>query len=299
MKIKFTRVLIVLAAATLAVGCNKADNDGPEDEKRIPDSNPEGGSYTIDKANSLFLIDNADKGKFTWADAQTKCETPYRMPNKNEVTILSVYNKAFTNAQWAGDYWSSSDWGSEQFNWGITISSGYIYNAHYFIDDLYVRCIQENSAISSVVYPYVDSSSATEGPIIVSRAAAGGVPSFALADDDDDRVVAEKFRVANTDTGANYGRNDRNVCTDGWRLPTIPELQLIWLMGGAEEAQYNAVAGSHFAQSTPLYSLPSFTALQAIQYWNVSDTPICQTNMKNGDSASMPNARVRCVKTVN
>lgn len=159
-------------------------------------------------------------------------------------------------------------------------------------------------------YPYVDKSE-TAGPVIVSRDVSGGVLPAALAANGADGKASAGFQVGHTDAGNGAEMTLAAALTscdssEGWRLPTQRELQLIWLMGGADSSRYDD--SEPLAGDKPLYDSSLFGDFNVLHagatelYW--TSTPGggnmgWYVNMKYGSSyMTESGCFVRCVKSL-
>lgn len=117
-------------------------------------------------------------------------------------------------------------------------------------------------------YPYTDFSD-DNGPIIVSRDKQGGVHPDAISGDDVNRI-ARAFQVDIADKGSMNYTNAKAACVDGWRLPNKRELQLIWIMGGAQSDKYR---GNYPAALDPLflYNKGGYAPMAPSDYWSATD----------------------------
>lgn len=173
-----------------------------------------------------------------------------------------------------------------------------------------------------VRYPYVDTSDAQNGPVIVSRDARGGAsasvfhPDWITTPDHNDtsaeNTIPAKLQVANADLAEEGFFWNEIQCPDGWRTPTAMELVLIRAMGGAAADTYctdrDDPCYNPPATDTPLYGVAGFTPFRAAAYWSASrvsrsrssvTTVSLLTGMTSGGSAAGPDTNfVRCVRDV-
>lgn len=298
MKVSF-RLFPVLAVAALSFACAKKDGG----EKKEPtDPKPEPGAYTINESSSLFFLaeNDATPDRKEWTEiSSSMCPASYTVPSKNELLLIWTYKGAFTdNTLNYNEYWSSTELGNGAHASYVNMSNGEI-DVDLFLATKYVRCIKHNDSPANTTYPYLDSSSAAQGPIVVSKDSNGGVPNFVLNSPADNKI-AYKFRVANEDLPTLYSQDDAaTACPSGWRLPTQREFQLMITMGAGASSIYSMAAA---LTDSPMYDssvYSSFIPLASAPYsFYVTSNRwiITPDGMSRYESAS--NGYVRCVKDI-
>ncbi len=244
--------------------------------------------YTTAGQNSYFYVNrkvysNADASAtyMSLETANSQCErlgAGWRIPTINELMLSFIYVDALGGSgstggeKWYNNYryWTSTP-SYTGYHWG------YIFNEPQTTFNAYVsttenwqatlRCVRDIPS-GTTQYPYLtpsftDTASGISGTLIVSRNGSNGVDPSALLSTNGipagtDNRVAAKLLVENTNTVPGVDYSDRTwtvaqkTCTDkgtGWRLPTLRELQLIWLLGGTMETTFGGYKGMSWGNS--------------------------------------------------
>ena len=308
-------------------------------------------SYTIPGTYSYYYVNkkeyfNPDNSaaymSFQTADDECKkLGNGWRIPSMQELMLSYIYVDALGGSgagipgKWFNNngyrYWSTDPSSAGNY-WGFqftepaggfqtTLSGEENYQAT-------LRCIRDQS---SGTYPYLtpsytDTASGISGTLIVSRDGSNGVNPAALHTTTGipagtANLVASKLLVENTNSvpGGNY--DDRTwlvaqkTCTDkgtGWRLPTVREIHLIWLLGGTTETTFGGYKNMSWGTGFQKLALIPPESNNNGMTWTMSEDSsgnvyiinifqptgyYLETKAKN--NTDLRYATVRCVKSIN
>lgn len=200
--------------------------------------------YT-DNGRGLIRIytENENDGNVVAYGTNTTCPSGYRLPTKNELTLMWIYKPAYPSEAdiQNAEYWSTIAYpmpgypSFSSYKWKVNMGTGH--SDVTTNTPAIKRCIKNMGTTNK--YPYVDiTTDPANGPIIVSRDGEGGVPLTALhanwtetpalhVETGTTNRVAAKFQVALDDVAY----NDCSTLGSGWRIPTQREMMLMHIMG--------------------------------------------------------------------
>lgn len=239
--------------------------------------------YTDNPDNSRFLLSDEDVSTYPNMDGVVKtydewmtgsgpgtdgslCPEGWRMPTQKELMLLlavlpGIPDHGLSRNYSADYYFSSTGDSGDSYNmrkWGLNIQEKTIASTD---GKSQLRCVKTTDS-GAKKYPYLSSATidGVEYPLIVSRDADGGIVDDALLTpalksymtsariaykyDDVYNRISPKFAVYNEDSRYYCGYTDGVLsCPSGWRLPTIRELSLIWVMGGSASTRNENTSG--------------------------------------------------------
>ena len=212
-------------------------------------------AYTDNADNSRFLLSDEDVSTSSNQDGVLKtydkwmtgtgtgtdgslCPEGWRMPTQKEQMLLLAVLPGIPDHGLIKDnsgYWSSTAYSNaNNAKWILSVMDNKVStitaSAKYRL-----RCVKSTES-GTKKYPYM-SSATVDGvayPVIVSRDEDGGILVY--------NRISSKFAVYNEDTKV-YSNWANATCPSGWRLPTIEELSLIWVMGGCASTKNENVSG--------------------------------------------------------
>lgn len=275
----------------------------------------------------------------------------WRLPTHNEAMLMNCMYPALSESEkFSGSaefYWTATEysqkreteaWYADLIGGNVLYASINSVNAPYVKTySLNTRCVKSKPAEEiSQRYPYVDEEAIKEGKfVIVMQDENGGFPEAMLfanrlestvtidlkttSDDANAHRISRRFQVRNVTTTAANLAAAKTICdnlvednADNWRVPSIRELMILWMMGAnthATEGDQNdtGVGG----MSIPISGYYLFDTEQFLEFTagyhfasmlDTKNQPADQggttVNFSNGASAVMNNTNwsLRCVR---
>ena len=304
--------------------------------------------YTDDPDNSRFLLSDEDVSTAPNMDGVVKtydqwmtgsgtgtdgslCPEGWRMPTQKELMLLLAVLPGIPDHGFIKDYYyyfSSTDDSDDGYNkmWALDLRENTIKTTD---GKGRLRCVKTTDS-GAKKYPYLSSATidGVEYPLIVSRDEDGGIVDDALLTpalksymtsarisykyDDVYNRISPKFAVYNEDSRYYCGYTDGVLsCPSGWRLPTIRELSLIWVMGGSASTRPENISGKgNTVGGEELLTgwIAGYTKLVSSSYefyWTPTVTQNSTmyvlkafTGWQLGSSTTSTSGRARCIKDV-
>lgn len=300
-------------------------------------------------ANFILQSPDPNK-TMNWQDAINYCKSlgdGWRLPTQNELMLLwCIYptlsdDELFNNNTYgenADSYWSCTNYSGNPANeaWFAMFSGGDIlypsinreHNFKVKTYSLFTRCVKSKPVEEiDQRYPYITTAS-DGGTIIVLRDEKGGFLENTLYpepltqtltghSETSNNRMSRRFRIqkgagsaGNWSTVISYCDNlDEEGFTD-WRVPSQRELQIIWMLGGNDNAPNgdqndSGVGGISVPISTSyIYQLDGFNQFGDNAYYSaiMRTSPNVNPNVQDfsiGYTGSFPNSKtysIRCIR---
>lgn len=193
-----------------------------------------------------------------WVSTNGTCKAPWRRPTLKEVMLMaSLQNQLSDVAPFTGRYWTATP-----ANWYGTgaMNVDFLTNTVYDNDfntgaTVYDRCVRD--VFTGNTYPYV-----VNGYFIVSKDE-GGSSGAALHEnwpsgtpphnrDSPDNSISARFEISQADAAQSNWDSTNGPCdvTNGWRRPTLAEMQLLVKMKLEGRLSLTNITGYHYNTAT-------------------------------------------------
>ena len=225
---------------------------------------------------STFTIEVVDPNiQVIWQEAVEQCRDKgdgWRLPTQSELLYISCLTPWFTDesAFNTGGYWSGTETSSTQASTYSLDGLGGGGGADKTTSFCYVRCVKDKPQTSGQkTYPYITTAS-DGGVVVVLRDNDGGVdesvlfPERLTQTNTDQPTLPEaksnrmsrKFRVQRSQPSNKMGwawsycNNLVEEGFDDWRLPSVNEAKLLWMMGASTAAPNGLVNSTGVGNET-------------------------------------------------